>query len=599
MRYFLIFFLVLVGFTGITFAQSTENKEDISGILAATTSNTMYHVPYIITSGTVNEITPFCNSESVVVQFTSVETGRLTLDIPRNLLDPKYKDIDDEFFVLFDGEEIEFDETSNKHSRTVTINFEPGSHELEIARTWILTLESEGSACKAIHEPPHSYILPPLKQMRNNIHPQDVICEPNLVKMQKPSLVSTAACVKHSSVEKLIERDWVAKPIQINVHRMPETVYIGPTDISSANNQFAFGFYSQIAQDNEKDNIFFSPTSMSTAFAIAYEGARDDTARQIQTTFGFEKDNDKRRSAFESMHDDFNKKDKEYSLSIANALWIKQDYQIRQEFADIAKRHYASEAFNVDFASDSAVNTINDWIEQKTNNKIQDLFGDGSTDELTRLVITNAIYFDGKWKHPFSPNWTREADFHIDSDNTTRIQMMELDDRMLSHTKNELLEIIELPYKGADISMLILLPNKIDGIKDLEETLTLENLDSWKGDMSDVQIAVYLPKFDAETKYDLKKHLKRMGMTVPFDEKNANFAGIHETEQLYVEEAVHKAFVRVHELGTEAAAATGIEARTLSGPPATFNADHPFVFLIQDNKTGQILFMGKVTDPTA
>ena len=208
MRYFFVIFLLLIGFTGIAFAQSTENKEEISGILAATTSNTMYHVPYLITSGTVDEITPFCNSVSVVTLFTSDNMGRLTLDIPRNMMDAKYKDVDEELFVLLDGEEIEFEETSNNHSREVTIHFEPGSHELEIATTWILTLENKGSACKTIHEPPYSYILPPLKQMKNNIHPQDVICEPNLVKMQKTSLISTASCVKPSSIEKLIERGW-------------------------------------------------------------------------------------------------------------------------------------------------------------------------------------------------------------------------------------------------------------------------------------------------------------------------------------------------------------------------------------------------------
>ncbi|MGI0040791.1 MAG: serpin family protein, partial [Nitrosopumilaceae archaeon] len=223
---------------------------------------------------------------------------------------------------------------------------------------------------------------------------------------------------------------------------------------------------------------------------------------------------------------------------------------------------------------------------------------EGSTDELTRLIITNAIYFNGEWTYPFSPDWTRESDFHTSKDKTVKVSMMDLNVRELNYTQNQLLEILELPYKGEKISMLILLPKEIEGLESVEEVLTADKLSQWRENLSETHIAVLLPKFTAETKYDLKDSLQNMGMNIPFDEFNADFSGINETERLYIDQAVHKAFVNVYELGTEAAAATGLEVRATSGPPATFAADHPFIFIIQDTQTGNILFMGKVVDPT-
>jgi len=372
---------------------------------------------------------------------------------------------------------------------------------------------------------------------------------------------------------------------------------IDPTKIVNASNQFALDFYSQVTADKE-ENVFFSPWSITNAFAIAYEGARGNTADEMSDAFGFVKDDEERRNAFASIHEDLNQKDAKYKLNTANALWIKEGYEIKQDYINTAKVYYDSKVDNVDFVTDEGVNIINEWVKSKTNNKIEDLLAKDSTDELTRLVITNAIYFKGEWMYPFSPDWTRQSDFHINKDKTVTVSMMDLDDRKLNYAQNELLEILELPYKGEKISMLILLPKEIEGLKSVEENLTVEKLSQWRENLSETQIAVLLPKFTAETKYDLKVNLQNMGMKMPFDTFNADFSGINETEQLYIDQAVHKAFVNVYELGTEAAAATGIEVRATSGPPATFRADHPFIYLIQDNETGNILFVGRVIDPT-
>jgi len=367
--------------------------------------------------------------------------------------------------------------------------------------------------------------------------------------------------------------------------------------ITDANNQFALKFYSHVSQ-NDQGNIFFSPWSIFTAFSLVYEGARGDTAEDIGEMFALTGNDDQRRAAFNGVQGDLNKAGSEYSLNTANALWVKEGYDIRQEYLDAAVKYYDSHVENVDFVTDEGVETINEWVSAKTNDKIEKILEPGSTDNLTALVITNAIYFKGDWVYEFTPGYTSLRDFHTDQENTVKVQMMELTFKKLNHMENDLLEIVELPYKGDRLSMLVLLPKQVDGLESVEQDLTPETLSAWKQDMSETAIAVFLPRFTAETTYDLNLTLQEMGMSVPFDPVQADFTGINESDDLYIGKAIHKAFVNVGERGTEAAAATAIEARLTSGPPAVFRADHPFIFLIQDNQTGNILFMGRVADPT-
>ena len=374
-----------------------------------------------------------------------------------------------------------------------------------------------------------------------------------------------------------------------------------PRDLQSANNRFAMDFYSQISQ-NDSENIFFSPVSIFTAFAITYEGAKGDTADEIQQFFGFPTDEQERKNKFQSMLKGFNDSGimgintAEYTLHMANALWIANHFEPRQEYIDTAKTYYDSKVGKVDFVTNEGVNTINEWVSSQTQNKIEKLFEEDSTDELTALIITNAIYFKGEWVHKFIPEFTHQADFHINEHDTVKVQMMDLDKPRLNYAENELLQIIQLPYKGDKISMLVLLPKKVDGLQSLEENLDLENLSRWKNSLEENIVGVYLPKFSSDTEYDLKEILQRMGMQIPFDSNMADFSGIVD-DQIYIDSAIHKAFVNVDEAGTEAAAATGINARLQSGPPNTFRADHPFIFIIQDDSNGNILFIGRVVNP--
>ena len=370
------------------------------------------------------------------------------------------------------------------------------------------------------------------------------------------------------------------------------------THVIDANNQFSINFYSQVSKENDK-NIFFSPWSISTAFAIAYEGAKEKTAQEIQQIFGFPVDYDTRTSEFKTTMDNLNLDDAPYQLSVANALWLAERFEPLQEYVDTATTYYDSEVTTVDFISTEGVDKINAWVEEKTNEKIKDILAPGSTDELTRLVITNAIYFKGNWVTQFNENATREDPFWITPHEEVAVPMMRLEPKIFNFTQTETIQILRMPYEGDRLSMLVLLPNEKDGLPELEESLSVENLTQWNEQLMPSQVHVFMPKFKLETKYNLIGPLSDMGMPTPFVEGAANFEGIAPIP-LFISQAIHKAFVDVNEEGTEAAAATALVIGTTSVPPPVpvFKADHPFVFLIQDDSNGNILFIGRVIDPS-
>ncbi len=371
-------------------------------------------------------------------------------------------------------------------------------------------------------------------------------------------------------------------------------------NIVQGNNQFALGFYSRTSRDVEDgDNIFYSPWSMSTAFALVHEGARGDTAKEIRSVFGFPANNDIRRSSFEAIQDDLNANQGNYTLSTANALWVKEGYRLSDEYIRIASESYGSEVSNVDFPTEESRIQINDWVETKTNDKIKNLIPEGVLDDLTRLIITNAIYFKGTWVTQFDEENTSEEEFRVSKDKTVIVPMMNIQESFFKYAENDDLQIIELPYQGNKVSMLILLPkNQEESLQPLEDSLSTENLNSWRNSLRNQTVTVSIPKFKVETNYMLKAILAEMGMPSAFNPDLADLSGITEEERLYIQAALHKAFVEVNEEGTEAAAATAvvIGIESVQEYPI-FRADHPFIFIIQDYETGNILFMGRVANP--
>jgi len=394
-------------------------------------------------------------------------------------------------------------------------------------------------------------------------------------------------------------------------------------NVVDANNQFGLDLYDRYSATKGKDeNIFFSPFSISSVMAMAYEGAKWKTAKEIQSVFHFPEDVQVLREGYQSIYDNINNKENKeewYKLNVANALWVQSDYKLLDDYLAIVQQYYNGKAANVDFinSTEETRQTINEWVANKTNDKIQDLIPSGSlndSNDLTRLVLTNAIYFKGIWENKFSESLTEEKDFNITLLLKTKAQMMNQVDHY-GHAKLNSIQLLELPYMSYSderLSMLIILPNKNDIIS-VENKLNMQTLYEWVSKLEMHKVNVSLPKFKIETTENLNNDLKAIGMTTAFSSLLADFSRMTDTEKLYIDKVLHKAFIENEEGGTEATAVTAIIMDNPVGisrrePPEKiykFIADHPFIFLIlqkteenkDNNELGNILFMGRVSDP--
>jgi len=371
--------------------------------------------------------------------------------------------------------------------------------------------------------------------------------------------------------------------------------------ISEANNQFAFDLYS--SYKSEAANVFFSSYSIISALSITFEAAKGETAEQMQAVLHLPGDAFLRREAFLKSNQEINKPDKKYKLSLANALWAQEDYGFLDDYSKLIAKYYSGQVKNLDFKIDPEKSrlTINSWVEENTNRKIKNLIPPRVINPLTSLIITNAIYFKGLWLKPFNKKDTTDSDFNITPDNKIKVKMMCLTgkDAEFNYAETDMFKIVELPYEGSDLSMLIILPKEGD-LKPLEDVLTTEQFLDWRGMLKENRVNIYLPRFKFETKYFMADKLKNMGMQAAFS-KDADFSGMTGKKDLFISDVIHQAFVEVNEEGTEAAAATAIAvSRKAMGPDKIkeFKADHPFIFIIQERITGNILFIGRVNDPS-
>jgi serine protease inhibitor len=371
----------------------------------------------------------------------------------------------------------------------------------------------------------------------------------------------------------------------------------GMNTVIDANNQFAFDLYSELSK-SEKGNLFYSPYSISAALAMTYEGASGKTADEMKSVFHFPESN-VLRTNFAAIYNDINKGSKDYELKTGNALWVQNNFKLLPDYTSNVEKYYGGKAANLDFITQTEQSrlTINSFIEQQTNGKIKELLEKGMLNSMTRLVLTNAIYFKGTWEWEFDKSDTNEQDFKVTPSNTVKAQMMYMkpDKAKFNYYEDEKLQILELPYKG-NISMLVLLP--ADNLNSI--ALTAEKLSLYKAKMKQTKLdAIYLPKFEFDTKYGMNENLKALGMPTAFDASSADFSGMTGKKDLFIGFVVHQAYVKVDEKGTEAAAATAVGMELTSAGPRDqiiFRADHPFIFMIQDK--GNILFMGRMNDPT-
>lgn len=375
-----------------------------------------------------------------------------------------------------------------------------------------------------------------------------------------------------------------------------------PNDVATivkGNNAFALDLYRQLRE--QTGNLSFSPYSISTALAMTYAGARNETAAQIAKVLRFPLAPERLHPAFTKLITDLSSSDrKAHQLAQANRLWGQKDCIFLDTFLAITKNDYGAELEKVDFvnATEDARRTINTWVAQKTQEKIQDLLPDGILDSRARLVLTNAIYFNGTWVTPFNPQKTANRPFNITPTQQIDVPTMQLPPtEAVRMAELDGLKVLEMPYVGNRLSMIVLLPEKADGLSQLEQRLKSENLQKWLSSVSFSQypVQVSLPKFKVSGDFELKQTLSQLGMTSAFDD-SADFSGMNGKKDLSLSAVVHKTFVSVSESGTEAAGATGVVGGTRGGGKR-FQANHPFIFLIRDRQSESILFLGRVVNP--
>ena len=375
--------------------------------------------------------------------------------------------------------------------------------------------------------------------------------------------------------------------------------------VAEVNRQFALDLYAQLK--GTEGNLSFSPLSVATALEMTYGGARGRTADQMADVLAIPETH--RRDPLllhgalgalpRDLTADWNTG---YELHVANRLFGQRGYGFLEAFLALTRTNYGAELEEVDFVGDTegARQTINAWVERQTRERIRDLLQPLMLTPQTVLVLTNAVYFKADWLTPFEKHMTHERDFYVTPEHKVRVPMMHRTGSYAHHDAGSV-QVLELPYRGERLSMVILLPKAKDGLAALEKALSPDALEGWLAGLRDERVAVALPKFTATQAFVLNDTLKAMGMPLAFSPEGADFSGMNGgVGPLWISKVVHKAFVAVDEKGTEAAAATAVIMERLAAPSGLeFRADHPFVYLIRDRRTGAILFMGRVVNPTA
>jgi serpin B len=373
-------------------------------------------------------------------------------------------------------------------------------------------------------------------------------------------------------------------------------------EVIAGNNEFAWELFQKVAvaSENRDRNIFFSPYSVSTALAMTYAGSRDETAAQMAQVLRFTLPQPELHQAFAVLDRQMNPADPElYRLSCANALWGQYNYHFESDFTELINQYYHGGMQMVDFVAqpEATLNTINQWVERQTASKIRDLLQPGDISSLTRLVLTNAIYFKGDWESPFQAELTKSGPFTTAAGQTVTASLMRQKGKF-RYAADADMQILELPYAGKDLAMLVFLPR--GNFDQFEASLTTERIQGWREQLTALQVAVTIPKFKFATRYYLNQLLSEMGMPAAFSASGADFSGITGARDLHIDHVIHQAVIDVDEKGSEAAAATAVvmNETSIMDPDLVFQADHPFCFAMVHQPTGSILFLGRVAAPT-
>lgn len=351
----------------------------------------------------------------------------------------------------------------------------------------------------------------------------------------------------------------------------------------------------------EAGNLFLSPASISAALAMTAAGAEGETRKEMLAVLRAEEDPNAWLRGMGGLSRLLNTSGPGYTLQMANRLWGQNGYQFRADYLTRLENDFAAPLGQLDFSDspEPSRKTINDWVADQTRDRIKNLLPSGSITSLTRLVLTNAIYFKADWRDEFNKKLTKDQPFSCADGKQIKLPLMN-QEKEFSYAEDETVQVLEMPYKSGGLSMVVILPKERLGLSAVERQLTDERLAGWLGQLESQKVNVFFPKFKLETQFSLAEALKELGMPRAFSNA-AEFGGMSTAEPLNISDMVHKAFVEVDEQGTEAAAATGVIMTTRAAPiqrePKVFRADHPFLFLIRHQDSGAVLFSGRLSQP--
>jgi serpin B len=411
------------------------------------------------------------------------------------------------------------------------------------------------------------------------------------------ALIASFGCSDEKSpMQKAVTEAFAASAAYPSRGAVPSTPDAAMLDAAHSNNLFACDLYAQISGNS--GNIFFAPISITTALAMTYAGAAGNTSDQMAGVLHFTMTGDNVHEAFGNLDGFIQAASSGLYVSSANTLWGQKDFPFLPDFLMKLKGYYDAPFGELDFAADSesARQVINYWVEEQTRERIKNLMPEGSVNELTRLVLANAIYFKCDWLSPFPSDSTFHADFQPPVGDNVTATMMSQSEEYFMYFEDADWQVVEMPYKEYRYSMVAFLPKNAGALPTPTESMISNAVTNLGNEMF---LYLQFPKFTLTKPLDLADILKTMGMADAFDPVKADLSGIDGSYDLYIACVKHKAFIAVTEKGTEAAGATGVGVGTTSAPDGViFTADHPFFFVIRDTATGAFLFMGRIVDPT-
>ncbi|KAG9266645.1 antithrombin-III [Astyanax mexicanus] len=456
---------------------------------------------------------------------------------------------------------------------------------------WILSICSVQAAVDICSAKPKDLPLQPVCIYRNpNVHDHEA------APTEKPA-VKVLEKASEKAHGKMLEK-------------IPESTNPRVYELSKANGRFALSLFKQLSKGKpHEENIFMSPLSISTAFAMTKLGACNSTLEQIMKVFEFdtikEKTSDQVHFFFAKLNCRlYRKKHNTVELVSANRLFGEQSLNINENFQNISEVVYGAKLMPLNFKEKPEISRlkINQWISEKTKGKINDTLPQGSIDATAVMVLVNTIYFKGQWKNKFDKKDVMSLQFHVSSTKKCQVHMMYKEAKFqYKKFPEDKVKVLELPYNGGGISMVLVLPMKDSNLTEVEKIITHSKLTNWTNTMSETTVAVQIPRFRIEDSFSLKEKMRDMGLNHLFSAEHASLPGIVEgvDNGIYISDAYHKAFLEVNEEGSEAAAATAVVAlgRSLNVNRESFVANKPFLLFIREATINTIIFAGRISNP--